>query len=151
MLELTTEQNDFLSAQGNIVLHACPGSGKTTMVAKKMLKYIDNWAKPHQGVAVLTFTNVASEEIKRQATELNSNKNALDYPHFIGTIDSFINNYILLRFGYLLFEPPKRPQIVIKNIFSLPFSYWRSECHRNGCVENIDTFKWEINGQLLKN
>ena len=37
MYEFTTEQTDFLNSSGKVVLHACPGSGKTTIVAQKSL------------------------------------------------------------------------------------------------------------------
>jgi len=94
--ELTDEQKDFLNADGNVVLHACPGSGKTHVVARKLLKYVKGWNRPHQGVAVLSFTNVASDEIEKQIKELMPEGFKIGYPHFVGTIDSFINNYILL-------------------------------------------------------
>lgn len=151
MFNLTKEQEDFLRASGNIVLHACPGSGKTTVVAQKLIQYLETWDKPHQGVAVLSFTNVASQEIEQQTCELISSGFNIEYPHYIGTLDSFINNFILLRFGYILFEKPQRPSIVFKDLYSLPFRYWRSECHRNGCVNNIGDFIWNKDGSLLRN
>ena len=148
--ELTDEQKDFLRAEGNVVLCACPGSGKTYVVAKKLLQYIQSWNRSHQGVAVLSFTNVASDEIEKQTKELMPNGFKIDYPHFVGTIDSFINNYILLRFGYLLMPTPQRPTIAIKDLFSIPFRFWRNECHRNRCIDNIHEFRWDMNGTLLR-
>jgi len=114
--ELTDEQKDFIKAEGNVVLCACPGSGKTFVVAKKMLQYIQRWNRSHQGVAVLSFTNVASDEIENQTKELMPDGFKIEYPHFVGTIDSFINKYILLRFGYLLMSTPQRPTIAIKDL-----------------------------------
>ena len=58
---ITKEQQDFLDANGKIVLCACPGSGKTTIVARKFLKYQEEWDKAHSGIAVLSFTNVACD------------------------------------------------------------------------------------------
>jgi superfamily I DNA/RNA helicase len=150
MLELTEEQKKFLSTNGDVVLHACPGSGKTAVVAQKFMQYLDHWDRAHQGVAVLSFTNVASEEIKRQTYEFSSKAFMVDYPHYVGTLDSFINNFILLRFGYLFLSPYKRPIIVFNDSFNLPFRYWRGECHRNGCVNKIGEFRWNTNGQLLR-
>ena len=43
MVELTDEQNAFLDAEGKVVLCACPGSGKTFIVGKKLLKYLETW------------------------------------------------------------------------------------------------------------
>ena len=88
---LTKEQMAFLDAEGKIVLCAVPGSGKTFIVAKKLLKYLNAWPLSHRGVAALSFTNVASDEIKRQTSELSSRFASVSYPHFIGTLDSFIN------------------------------------------------------------
>jgi len=149
--DFTDEQKNFLEAKGNIVLHACPGSGKTLVVAQKLIRYIKGWSRPHQGVAVLSFTNVASEEIQKQANELTSGGIQIDYPHFVGTLDSFINSFILLRFGYLLLESPQRPTIAFKDLYSLPFRFWRRDCHQKGCVEGISSFRWDMNRNLLRN
>lgn len=46
MTELTDEQKEFLVAEGRIVLCACPGSGKTFIVMKKLLKYLETWSHP---------------------------------------------------------------------------------------------------------
>lgn len=54
--QLTEEQKKFLTAEGKVVVKACPGSGKTYSVAHKLLSYIDNWKDYHSGVAVLSFT-----------------------------------------------------------------------------------------------
>lgn len=66
MEELTREQLSFLEAEGRVIVRACPGSGKTYSVATKLLSYLDNWDRYHQGVAVLSFTNVASDEIYKK-------------------------------------------------------------------------------------
>lgn len=68
-MELTKEQQDFLNTEGRIVLCAVPGSGKTFIVAKKLISYLKEWKYLHRGVAALSFTNVASDEIKRQITD----------------------------------------------------------------------------------
>ena len=94
-MELTLEQKDFLASEGKIVLCAVPGSCKTFIVAKKILDYLKNWKYSHRGIAALSFTNVASNEIKRQTMESSLQKEEIGYPHFVGTIDSFINNFIL--------------------------------------------------------
>lgn len=151
MYDLTDEQKDFLIAEGKVVLCACPGSGKTYVVAQKLLQYIKRWNRPHQGVAVLSFTNVASDGIEKQTRELMTGGFEIDYPHYVGTLDSFINNFILLRFGYLMMDEPRRPTIAIKDVFTIPYGYWRRECRRNGCVDSIHDFKWGMDGKLYRN
>ena len=149
MPDFTTEQIAFLKSSGNIVLHACPGSGKTTVVAQKMIDYCQHWTRPHQGIAVLSFTNVASDEIDRQAAEILPKGFSIDTPHFVGTLDSFIDNFIFLRFGYLFLESPKRPIITSPDIVS-SYQFWRGECYKN-CLSRIGEFRWNSKGILTKN
>ena len=150
MYSFTTEQNTFLGSSGRVILHACPGSGKTTVVAQKVINYIKNWNRPHQGIAVLSFTNVASDEIERQARDILPEGYTIDAPHFIGTLDSFIDNFIFLRFGYLLLPSPKRPIIATPDI-AFSYKYWKKECYQTGCVSNVNQFRWIAEGGLSKN
>lgn len=149
MVTLTDEQNTFLDAEGKVVLCACPGSGKTFIVGKKLLKYLETWTYAYRGIAVLSFTNVASEEILRQTKELAGTKfQNIGFPHFIGTLDSFINAFIFLRFGYLINDDDrKRPKVMFENFGRI--QYFKRECHLNGCVKNLDWFHWSDN-QLLR-
>ena len=150
MEELTREQLSFLEAEGRVIVRACPGSGKTYSVATKLLSYLDNWDRYHQGVAVLSFTNVASEEIYKKAFLLNKGIGKLDYPHYIGTVDSFINEFIVLRYGYLKTHDKVRPIIALSDNWKLPYRYWRTECYRKGCVDNIEKFQWGIDNKFYK-
>jgi superfamily I DNA/RNA helicase len=151
MYELTGEQKSFIMSEENTVLCACPGSGKTYIVARKVHKYLEKWRKSHQGIAVLSFTNVASEEIANQVELITKNYRKISYPHFIGTVDSFINTFIVLQYGYLFNDNRVRPQIALNNIWKYPFKFWRSECHRNGCINSIEDFYYGIDGKLYKN
>ena len=47
MKKLTPEQKPFRS-RGKIVL-VLPRSGKTFIVARKLLKYVENWEYAHRG------------------------------------------------------------------------------------------------------
>lgn len=149
MFDFTTEQVEFLESSGKVVLHACPGSGKTTIVARKLANYLQCWNRPHQGIAVLSFTNVASDEIRHQATEMLPEGYCVDDPHFIGTLDSFIDNFIFLRFGYLLQKKPKRPVITSPDVVN-SYQFWRKSCYTN-CLSHIGDFRWNSNGKLTKN
>jgi superfamily I DNA/RNA helicase len=149
MFDLTDEQNEFLKASGKCVLSACPGSGKTFIVAKKVEQYLENWKQSHQGLAVLSFTNVACEEVKDQLKNITSKSKIDSYPHFIGTVDSFINFFIVLQYGYLYNEDRDRPQIALKNIWENKV-YWRTECYRRGCTKNIENFYYGIDGKFYQ-
>jgi len=96
-----------------IIVKACPGSGKTLSVAARLARLLQsNNLGRHQGIAVLSFTNTACEEIKKKLKEEFGRTEEIGYPHFIGTIDSFINNYIFLPYGHLEMGCKVRPEIV---------------------------------------
>ena len=142
--QLTEEQKKFLTAEGKVVVKACPGSGKTYSVAHKLLSYIDNWKDYHSGVAVLSFTNVASNEIQEKAQTIHGSLGELGYPHFIGTVDSFIDEFIVLRYGHLDTVSNVRPRITITDTWKMPYGFWRKECHSKGCIDNIEQFYYGI-------
>jgi superfamily I DNA/RNA helicase len=150
MGKFTDEQNEFLLAEGKNVVKACPGSGKTYMVANKFIKYLNSWNLYHQGVAVLSFTNVASKEILEKIEEIEGKVQGVIYPHFVGTVDSFINEFIVLRYGFLYTSDKKRPQIALTDNWKIPYKFWRPECHRNGCVDRIDAFHYGIDKKFYK-
>jgi len=75
-------------------VQACPGSGKTTMVAAKLLIIAKKWTYSYKGVCVLTHTNVAKNEIFSALQKHPSGHRLLAYPHFIGTIQEFFNKFL---------------------------------------------------------
>jgi len=104
------QKNIVDSVDSRIVVKACPGSGKTYSVSARIAKLLQQGFYKHKGIAVISFTTVAAEEIKKS---LKSDYGIqITYPHFIGTIDSFINQHIFLPFGHLLLGCTSRPEIV---------------------------------------
>ena len=79
-------------------VQACPGSGKTTMVAAKLLIIAKKWKQAHQGVCVLTHTNVAKGEITERLKQSVDGQKLLSYPHFIGTIQEFVNKFLAIPY-----------------------------------------------------
>lgn len=146
MFKPNSEQQVFLNAEGLVTLCACPGSGKTAIVAQKLHEYVSNWPYVHQGVAALSFTNVASGEIIEKLGDLIGSSTDVLYPHFVGTLDKFINDFILLRFGHLITMNSQRPVIDINGVHHWKFDYWRHECQVNGCPNNFGRFRLGING-----
>ena len=115
MIDLNTQKESYINSRGKVVLKACPGSGKTTNIAYKLHTLIETeYSKQiFAGIACLSFTNVAKDEIKEKYFKF-SNK-SLTCPHLVSTIDSFINNYITLPFYYLLSDKFERPTILEEN------------------------------------
>lgn len=148
--KMTEEQKKILDTEGKVVIKACPGSGKTYTVAHKLLSYVDNWKDYHSGVAVLSFTNVASNEIYEKARLIHGSLGKFGYPHFIGTVDSFIDEFIVLRYGHLHTVDKARPRIALADNWKIPYRFWRSECHRNGCVDNIEQFYYGVDKKFYK-
>jgi len=79
-------------------LQACPGSGKTTLVAVKLMILARKWVSKHRGICVLTHTNVACDEIRSRLEKDAYGYKLLSYPHFIGTIQEFVNKFMGLPY-----------------------------------------------------
>lgn len=105
------ERLAYLRARGKVILNACPGSGKTTTIAKKILD-IENLKEigGHSGVACLSFTNSAKDEINEAYHKMSGK--SLKFPSHVSTIDSFINKFITLPFYNLLNRDFNRPKIL---------------------------------------
>lgn len=91
----------FDDARRNIIksfndVQACPGSGKTTMVSAKLIIIAKKWKFLHQGLCVLTHTNVAKKEIIDRLHMSIHGRNLLKPPHFIGTIQEFVNKFLAI-------------------------------------------------------
>ena len=111
--EINQQREAYLDSRGKIILNACPGSGKTTAIAKKIMLLQDEYKTTlsrFSGIACLSFTNTAKDEISEKYTELSGDY--LGFPHKVSTIDSFINQYITLPFYYLFVKNGKRPKIL---------------------------------------
>lgn len=118
-MRFTEKQKEILdkSKHGLFVVKAAPGSGKTFTIAKKAIDIIEAW-NSHGGLALLSFTNIAVDEMK-ETFKLFDSSFEIQHPHFIGTLDSFINNYIFLPFGHLEMKCNCRPKLIGK-----PFNNW---------------------------
>ena len=62
-LQLTDEQKNAINYDGDLLISASAGSGKTFVLTKKVLKLIDRGIKL-DSVLMLTFTLQAAEEMK---------------------------------------------------------------------------------------
>ncbi len=150
MSEPSVEQQMAIKQSGRFVLRACPGSGKTFTVAHRLAKRLNEWTHLHVGIVTLSFTNVAHEEISQQLQGLGYPA-VPPYPHFLGTIDHFVNTWIFLPFGHLVMECQQRPTIVglyhsVWNPVGNEWVWGKYECYRQ--CRLID-FTYDINGQLI--
>lgn len=84
------------------LVSARPGTGKTTTVTEYCISLVETWRNhyaPWQGMAILSYTNVAKHELERKIRERGTANALLSAPHFVGTLDAFLNRNIFLPFG----------------------------------------------------
>lgn len=111
--EITPERQAYLIARGYTILTACPGSGKTTSIVKKLRSvalYCSEQYGKHTGFACLSFTNKACAELKDKYRDMHDER--LSFPNEVLTIDSFIMQYVVLPFWYLCDDCLKKPIVV---------------------------------------
>ena len=110
-MEPTPIQRDIINDEGNTVVLAAPGSGKTFVMSEKIKKILGNEDVPeYQGVIAISYTRKASGNLKRRALSDGVwSKNS-----FFGTIDSFCLTQIILPFGdYLMGYAAKEVRPVV--------------------------------------
>jgi len=110
----TEQQKLILDYDGNSVVIAAPGSGKTFVISEKIKKNLKTLLE-HQGVIAISYTNKASAELKNRS--LSNGENPMS--SFFGTIDKFNLSEIIIPFAKHLFGIPKS-EIRITKISSLP-------------------------------
>jgi DNA helicase-2/ATP-dependent DNA helicase PcrA len=93
--ERESERRIIIDHWGNANIIACPGSGKTTVLLAKLLLLSRRMPfKDGSGICVLTHTNVAIDEIK---SKLGNKADILfKHPNFFGTIQSFVDKYLVI-------------------------------------------------------
>lgn len=103
----TPSQLAVLQSKARIrVVRAAPGSGKTWLVAEAIRAALEQWRSTHSGIAALSFTNVAGEEIRRALGA------APAHPHFVGTIDAFLYRYIVRPFARVVNRSLEVPRLL---------------------------------------
>ncbi len=91
-------RRNILLDNSSFDVQACPGSGKTTLLASKLILLSKKWVWSKKGVCVLSHTNIAKDEIINRLKNHPTGWKFLKYPHFIGTIQEFVNRFIALPF-----------------------------------------------------
>lgn len=89
--ELNLKQGEIVESPNNILLVACPGSGKTRTLTYKIAFELEKLDDVRKYIVAITYTNKAAEEIKERIEILGVDTSQL----WIGTIHSFCNEWIL--------------------------------------------------------
>lgn len=112
MIPLTPEQRTAVEHDGNLLLTACPGSGKTRVILAKLLALADAVVGTPQFVACITYTNAAVDEIEARLRTYGGNASADKCE--ISTIHAFCLEFILRPYGWLVPEVPRAFQVLTR-------------------------------------
>ncbi|MFF4652566.1 UvrD-helicase domain-containing protein [Streptomyces sp. NPDC001380] len=86
------QQRAAIAAPGPVYIRACPGAGKTHVITSRHL------ASPRQslrgGKALISFTRAARDQMARRCL-LAGRADLTRAPHFIGTLDSFLWEFLV--------------------------------------------------------
>ena len=98
--KLNEEQEFAISQDGNVLLIACAGSGKTRVVVHKIVRELRaiEESQSKQKVVALTFTHRAADEILKRINHIGISSNSL----WIGTIHSFCLEWIIKPYSCYL-------------------------------------------------
>jgi DNA helicase-2/ATP-dependent DNA helicase PcrA len=97
---LTPEQRAAVACNDDLMLTACPGSGKTRVIVSKLVRSIDEVRGSSRAVACITYTNAAVNEIEsRIQIHLQPDD---DRYYEICTIHSFCLNVVFRRYCHLV-------------------------------------------------
>lgn len=89
-------RQEILKSLETIDIEACPGSGKTTMLVAKLAVLARSWKDARRGICVLSHTNAARREIENRLGNAPEGRRLLSYPHFVGTIHGFVNEFLAI-------------------------------------------------------
>lgn len=89
-------RREILHSNDSFDVQACPGSGKTTLLVAKLAILGAKWPYARRGICVLSHTNVARQEIESKLAGTAVRHRLLAYPHFVGTIHGFVNEFLAL-------------------------------------------------------
>ena len=101
------DAREVINCWGCTNVQACPGSGKTTILMAKLKILADQmpWAD-RRGICILSHTNVAIDEIKNRLSADSSKIRG--YPNFAGTIQSFVDTFVVFPFWRSFVKVPLR-------------------------------------------
>src|SRR5580704_12057744 len=93
----TDEQARVIAHPGSAFVSACPGAGKTRVLVERA-RVLLNDRTASKGIAFLSFTNAAVSEFEQRLRDEGLLRSP-PFPHFIGTFDSFVWQFLFVPFG----------------------------------------------------
>jgi len=125
---LNDQQIEAVKKDGNVLLTACPGSGKTRTLTHKIAYELEKNTSSKKVIIAVTFTNRAADEIIKRIREFNADDSNL----WAGTIHSFCLEWIVrpyccylneLKNGFTISDEYNSERILedLKNQYGLSF------------------------------
>ena len=133
-MDLTGQQRSVVGADGDFLLVACPGSGKTRAGAAR----VGALAADGKRVAICSYTNVGADRI---AAVIGETRIVLGPEHFVGTLHGFLLRYVVYPFGGLV-GAQQGPSIVSASSRSI--AYMGDNRRRL----DVDAFRMRPDGSL---
>ncbi|MGN2665168.1 UvrD-helicase domain-containing protein [Bacillus altitudinis] len=118
--DLNNEQKKAVLTTDNALVIACPGSGKTRVLTRKIAYELNQITSFKKMIVAFTFTTNAAEEIYTRVEEMNLPTDNL----WIGTFHSFCSQWIIKPYG------------MYHNELNLGFSY-ASNYYQNKVLDEI--------------
>jgi len=97
-MTLTSQQVDAIAWTGNLLLTACPGSGKTRTLIEKLVREIEPLSDGPRRICCITYTNTAVQEIEQRTSLEIHEDNAKSY--FVSAIHGFCLNEIVRPYAW---------------------------------------------------
>ncbi len=104
----TPQQRDVILSGSSAFIRACPGAGKTRVMAERARCMLRNMP-PGRGIAFLSFTKAAVFELDTRLRQERILASPV-FPSFIGTFDSFVWQFLIAPFG--IKDSDERPRLV---------------------------------------
>ena len=132
----TKQQRGVIRLDGSAFITACPGAGKTRVMAERARQLFRDLPLGH-GVAFLSFTHAAVFELGTRLRHLGVLPSPV-FPSFLGTFDSFVWQFLIAPFGLKDTDLPPRliPDVnerllqPFDGAHPLPFSCFDPSTHR---------------------
>lgn len=105
--QVSPEQRAAIESEGDFLLVACPGSGKTRTAGLRAAWW--GLAEPPRTMAVTSYTNVAVDAIRAAAASAGL---TMGEPHFCGTLHSLLLRFAFYPFGHLVMGCAETPRVV---------------------------------------
>lgn len=151
-MAMTNDQLKAINSEGNVLVSAGAGSGKTTVLTERVIRKINEGVKIDE-LLILTFTNAAAKEMRNRIKEelLKNGKsnliNEVDSAH-IQTFDAYAL-YIVKKYGYLI-NLPQSINNVPEDVIDIKVRHIVNDLFDEYYQKNDEIFNELINTYCIK-